>query len=118
MGIILDKEMGKRVTKVVQHSDRLLLERLQAEPVDVVLMQVYMPTTNAEDEDIEMMYEEIEDLMRKEKATDQVIIMEDWNAVVGEGREGNAVGEFGLGNRNDRGQLLDYYWWIFVREQK
>jgi len=46
-----------------------------------------MPTTEAEDEEIELMYEQIEELIKKEKATDQVIIMEDWNAVVGEGRE-------------------------------
>ena len=47
-----------------------------------------MPTSDADDEHIELMYEQIEDLVRKEKATDQVIIMGDMNAVVGEGRDG------------------------------
>ena len=106
VGIILDRELGKRVTKVVQHSHRLLLVRVEAEPVDIVLIQVYMPTSRAEDEDIEQMYEQIEELVKKEKATDQVIIIGDWNAVVGEGREGKEIGEFGLGKRNDRGQAL------------
>ena len=44
--------------------------------------------------------------MEKEKATDQVIVMGDWNAVIGEGRDAREVGEFGLGKRNDRGQAL------------
>ena len=74
--------------------------------MNLVLVQVYMPTTDAKDEEIERMYEQIGDLVKKEKATDQMIIMGDWNAVVGEGREGNIVGEYGLGRRNDRGQEL------------
>ena len=45
-----------------------------------------MPTSDSEDEGIEMMYEQIEELIKGEKATDQVIVMGDWNAVVGEGR--------------------------------
>jgi exonuclease III len=108
VAVLCNKEVGNRVTKIVPHSDRLLLVRIKADPVDIVLLQVYMPTTEAEDEEIELMYEQIEDLTKKEKATDQVweIIMGDWNAVVGEGREEKEVGEFGLGKRNERGQAL------------
>ena len=106
VAVLFDQEVGSRVTKIVPHSDRLLLVRIKADPVDIVLLQVYMPTTEAEDEEIELMYEQIEELIKKEKATDQVIIMGDWNAVVGEGREEKEVGEFGLGKRNERGQAL------------
>ena len=106
VAMIMDNEIGKRVTKIVQHSDRLLLVRVSAEPVDIVLVQVYMPTTDADDDEVEEMYEQIEELVKKEKATDQVIIMGDWNAVVGEGGESNEVGQFGLGKRNERGQTL------------
>ena len=106
VALILDKEFGKRVKKVVYHSDRLLLVRIEADPVDIVLLQVYMPTSAEDDEVIESMYEQIEDLIRQEKATDNVIIMGDWNAVVGEGREDREVGGFGLGTRNERGQML------------
>ena len=52
------------------------------------------------------MYERIEEILHKQKGTDQVVRMGDWNAVVGQGREGDEVGEFGLGVRNDRGQML------------
>ena len=94
VALILDKEFGKRVKKVVYHSDRLLLVRVEADPVDIVLLQVYMPTSAEDDEVIESMYEQIEGLIRQEKATDNVIIMGDWNAVVGEGREDREVGGF------------------------
>jgi hypothetical protein len=106
VAVILDRKFKDRVTKITQHSDRLILIRIKSEPVDVVLIQVYMPTSDAEDEEVESIYEQIEDLIKKEKATDQVIVLGDWNAVVGEGREGKVVGEFGLGKRNERGQEL------------
>jgi len=106
VAVVLDKGTGERVKKVVQHSDRLILVRMSAEPVDVVVIQVYMPTTSADDEEIELMYEQIEGLVRNEKATDQILIMGDFNAVVGEGGEGKEIGAHGLGKRNDRGQTL------------
>jgi endonuclease/exonuclease/phosphatase family metal-dependent hydrolase len=106
VAMILDRTMGERVSKVIQYNDRLMLVRIKAEPVDLVLVQVYMPTSDSEDVEVEMMYEQIEELLKGEKATDQVIVMGDWNAVVGEGREGNVIGEFGLGRRNERGQEL------------
>jgi len=77
VAVLCDQEVGNRVTKIVPHSDRLLLVRIKANPVDIVLLKVYMPTTEAEDDEIELMYEQIEDLIKKEKATDQVIIMGD-----------------------------------------
>jgi hypothetical protein len=106
VAVILNCEAAKRVVKIVQHSDRLILVKLEAKPVNMVIVQVYMPTTDHEDDAVEHIYEEIEKLIGEEKGTDYLIVMGDWNAVLGEGREGNEVGSYGLGVRNDRGQLL------------
>jgi len=40
------------------------------------------------------------------KKNDSLIILGEWNALVGEGQEGEAVGKYGLGVRNNRGQRL------------
>ena len=54
-----------------------------------------------------MMYAKLEEIMRKQKGTDYVaVVMGDMNAVIGEGRHGSEVGEYGLGKRNERGERL------------
>jgi hypothetical protein len=47
-----------------------------------------------------------EELLKYTKPHDNVIIMGDFNAIVGEGREGREVGNFGLGKRNERGERV------------
>lgn len=88
VAILLDKEVAKRVTKVDKHSDRLIMVKVQAEPVDMVIIQVYMPTTGHDENEIEEMYECIEKFMDAEKGNDNLVIMGDWNAVIGEGKDG------------------------------
>jgi len=65
-----------------------------------------MPTKEHTDEEIEEMYERIEELFSREtKGKDYTVVTGDWNAVVGETREEN-VGEYGLGSSNKRGEKL------------
>jgi exonuclease III len=99
-------ETAKRVTKVKQHSDRLILVKIQADPVDLVIVQVYMPTSDHSDEEVEELYEEMEGLIAKEKGNDYLVILGDWNAVVGEEKVESETSRFGLGKRNDRGQMI------------
>ena len=106
MAIILDKEMAKRVLKVDMVSDRLISVKIHADPVDLMIIQVYMPTSAHDDDEVDEIYDRIEELVAKEKGKDYVVIMGDWNAVVGEGREGKEIGKHGLGSRNERGEKL------------
>ena len=106
VAVILDKETSKRVTKIVQHSDRMIMVKIKAEPVDLIIIQVYFPTTGHDDEEVENLYEALEELIDKEKGKDYLVVMGDWNAVVGEGRDEKEVGSFGLGKRNDRGEMM------------
>ena len=62
-----------------------------------------MPTTDIDDERIEQMYEKIEKLIKSEKSNEHLIVMGDWNAVVGEEESGNVIGKYGLGRKNERG---------------
>ena len=103
---MIDAKVTKRITEVQQCSDRLIMVKVSAMPVDMVIIQVYMPTTDHEDDEIEQLYEQIEEIIGKQKGRENVIVMGDFNAVVGEGSEGKVIGKYGLGTRNDRGQML------------
>ena len=66
-----------------------------------------MPTPEAEEELVDDMYEKVEEFLDTEtKGKDYMVIMGDWNAVVGEGKEDKCIGHYGLGWRNDRGEKL------------
>ena len=65
-----------------------------------------MPTPTHRDEEVDAVYEKLEQISQTVKGREYLIVMGDWNAVVGEQKEENCVREFGLGRRNDRGQRL------------
>ena len=89
---MLDEETGKRVKKVVEHSDRVIVVKMEAEPRDIVAVQVYMPTSSSEDEKVDEVYEQRNDIIEAEKGNDYLILMGDWNAVIGEGEQGYGHG--------------------------
>ena len=65
-----------------------------------------MITTKYEDEEVEQICDQIDDIIRKQKGNTNVIVMGDFNARVGEGSDGKVIGKYGLGKRNERGQML------------
>ena len=56
VAILLDRETSMRVMKIVLQNDCLLLVKIQAEPADLVIIQVYMPTRTHEDNEVEEMF--------------------------------------------------------------
>ena len=77
VAILLERETSMRVTKVVLQSDRILLVKIQAEPADLVSIQVYMPTSRHEDNEVEEMYEQFGCLIKAEKGNTNLIVMGD-----------------------------------------
>ena len=65
-----------------------------------------MPITKYEDEEVEQIYDQIEDIIRRQKGNTNVIVMGDFKARVGEGSDEKVIGKYGLGKRNERGQML------------
>ena len=106
VAVLLNEKIAGCVTKIESYKDRILVVEIKAYPVDIKIIQVYMPTTASEEEEVEEIYEVIEEELKKTRGKNYTVMMGDWNASVGEGREGNCVGNYGLGKRNERGQKL------------
>ena len=71
-----------------------------------MVIQVYAPTSNAEEAEVEQFYEDLQDLLELTPKKDVLFIIGDWNAKVGSQETYGVIGKFGLGMRNEAGQRL------------
>ena len=72
----------------------------------MTVIQVYAPTTNAKEAEVEPFYEDIQDLLELTSPKDVLFIIEDWNAKVGSQEIPGVTGKFVLGVQNEAGQNL------------
>ena len=75
VAIVLEKEVAKRIIEIEQCNDRLMMIKISTTPVDIAIIQVYMSTTTHKDDEIEIMYEQIEKLINKQKGNKNVVVM-------------------------------------------
>ena len=89
-------------------SDRILTARFQALTGCVTICQVYAPTTEASDTDIDAFYGELQIVISSIPRRDMIIVMGDFNAKVGQqlSGENGLIGRFAYGRRNERGERL------------
>ena len=71
-----------------------------------MVIQVYAPTSNAEEGEVEWFYEDLQDLLELTPNKDVLFIIEDWNAKVGIQETPGVTGKFVLGVQNEAGQRL------------
>ena len=77
----------------------------QGKPFNITVIQVYSPTTNAEEAEVDCFYEDLQDLeITSPKYV--LFIIEDWNAKVGSQEIPGVTGKFGVGGQNEAGQRL------------
>ena len=79
--------------------------RFQGKPFNITVIQVYAPTSNAEEAEVERFYEDLQDLLELTPQKDVLFITGDWNAVGSQETPG-VTGKFSLGMRNEAGQRL------------
>ena len=82
-------------------NDRMISVRF-----NISVIQVYAPTSNAEEAEVEWFYEDLQDLLELTPKKDVLFIIGDWNAKVGSQETPEVTGKFGLGIRNEPGQRL------------
>ena len=78
----------------------------QCELFNIMVIQVYVPTSNAEEAEIEQFYEDLQDLLELTPKKDVLLIIGDWNAKVGSQETPGVTGKFGLGVQKEAGQRL------------
>ena len=80
--------------------------RFQGKPFNIMVIQVYAPTSNAEEAGVEQFYEEQQDFLELTPKKDALFIIGDWNEKVGSQETPGIIGKFGLGVQNEAGQRL------------
>ena len=71
-----------------------------------MVIQVYAPTSNAEEAEVERFYEDLQDLLELTPKKDALFIIGDWNEKVGSQETPGVTGKFGLGMGNEAGRRL------------
>ena len=88
----------------VSKNNKMISVYFQGKSFNIMVMQVYAPTRNAEEAEVEWFYEELQDLLELTPKKDVLFILGDWNAKVGSQETPGVTGKFGLGVQ---GLLID-----------
>ena len=78
----------------------------QGKPFNITVIQVYAPTSNAEEAEVEQFNEDLQDLLEVTPKKDVLVFIGDWNAKEGSQETPGVTGKFGLGVQNETGQRL------------
>ncbi|XP_042855571.1 craniofacial development protein 2-like, partial [Penaeus japonicus] len=110
VGVLVEKETAKSVIECTPVSDRIIAIRLKGKPRNMTIIQIYAPTSDSEDEEIERFYQDLEQTIKEKAKKDILIIQGDWNAKIGykesTGWEGT-IGDFGVGTSKRSIMLLE-----------
>ena len=87
-------------------NDKMISVRFQGKPFNITVIQVYAPTRNAEEAEVELFYEDLQDLLELTPRKDVLFIIGDWNEKVGSQETPEVTGKFGLEVQNEAGQRL------------
>ena len=102
------------VYKIVQNTllgcnlknNRMISVCFQGKPFNITLIQVYVPTSNAEEAEVEQLYESLQDLLELTPKKDVIFIIGNWNTKVGSQEIPGVTSKFGLGVQNEASQRL------------
>ena len=104
VAIIVNKSLQSAVSGCSLKNDGMTSVRVQGKPFNITVIQVYAPTSNAEEAEIEQFYEDLQDFLELTSKKDVLFITGDWNAKVGSQEIPGVTGKFGLGVQNEAGQ--------------
>ena len=85
---------------------RMISVHFQGKPFSITVVQVCVPTSNAEEAEVEQFYEDLQDLLELTPKIDVLFIIGDWNVKVESQEISGITSKFGLGVQNEAGQRL------------
>ena len=94
--IIVNKRVPNAVLGCNLKNDRMISVRFQGKPFNISVIQVYAMISNAEEAEVELFYEDLQDLLTPKKGV--LFIIGNWNAKVGSQEIPGVKGKFGLGS--------------------
>ena len=80
--------------------------RFQGKPFNIIVIQAYALTSNAEEAEVEQVYEDLQDLLELRTQNDVLFVIGNWNAKVGSQETPGVTDKFDLGVQNKAGQML------------
>ena len=83
VAIMVNQRVWNAVLGCNLKNDRMISVRFQGKPFNIMVIQVYAPTSNAEEAEVEWFYEDLQDLLELTPQKDVLFILGDWNAKVG-----------------------------------
>ena len=87
VAIRVNKRVRNAVLGCNLKNARMISVCFQGKPINVTVIQVYAPTSNAEEAEVERFYEVLQDLLELTPRKDILFIIGDWNAKVGSQRD-------------------------------
>ena len=106
VALIVNKRVRNTVLGCTLKNDRMISVHFQGKPFNITAIQVYAPTTNAKEAEVEQFYDDLQDLLELTPKRDVLFIIGDWNAKVGSQGIPGVTGKFGLGAQNEAEQRL------------
>ena len=97
VAIIVIKRVRNAVLGCNLQNDRMISVRFQGKPFHIIVLQVYAPTSNAKEAEVDWFYEDLQDLLELTPKRDVLFIIGDWNAKIGSQETPGVTGKFGLG---------------------
>ena len=90
----------------MQYLDAIISVRFQGKPFNITVIQAYVPTSNAEEAEVDRLCEDLQDLIELTPPKNVLFIIGDWNERVGSQEIPGVTGKFGLGVQNEARQRL------------
>ena len=106
VALIVNKRVQNAVIGCSLKNDRMISVCFQGKRFNIIVIQIYVPTTDGKEAEVDWFYEDLQDFLELIPKKDVLFIIRDWNAKIGSQVILGETGKYGLGVQNEAGQRL------------